>query len=43
VKISNKSFKSVSEFKYLGTSLRKKEIHEEIRSINSGNACYCSV
>jgi hypothetical protein len=45
IKIGNKSFKSVEEFKYLGTNLTKQNsIHEEIKSrLNMGNACYHSV
>jgi hypothetical protein len=43
IKISNKSFESVAEFKY--TTLTDQDcIHEEIKSrLNLGNACYHSV
>jgi hypothetical protein len=45
VKIDNKSFERVEEFKYLGTTLTNRySIHEEIKSrLKSGNACYHSV
>jgi hypothetical protein len=41
-KIDSKSFESMEEFKYLGTSLKNRNsIHEEIKSrLKSGNACY---
>jgi hypothetical protein len=45
IKIYNKSFERVEEFKYLGATLTKRNcIHEEIKSrLKSGNACYHSV
>jgi hypothetical protein len=45
MKIANRSFENVAQFKYLGTSVTDQLlIQEEIkRRLNSGNACYHSV
>jgi hypothetical protein len=45
IKIANRSFENVSEFKYLGTTATNQIlIQEEIkRRLNSGNVCYHSV
>ena len=45
MRIENRSFERVEEFKYLGTTLtNQNSIQEEIKSrLKSGNACYYSV
>jgi hypothetical protein len=45
IKIDNKSFERLEQFKYLGTTLtNRKSIHEEIRSrFKSENPCYHAV
>jgi hypothetical protein len=45
VRISNKSFETVKQFKYFGTTLtNQNSVHEEIKSrLKSGNACYHSM
>jgi hypothetical protein len=45
IKIANRSFENVSQFKYLGMTVTNRNfIQEEIkRRLNSGNACYHSV
>jgi hypothetical protein len=44
IKIANRSFGNVSQFRYFGTTVTNKNfIQEEIkRRLNSGNACYHS-
>jgi hypothetical protein len=42
IKIANRSFEDVANFRYLGTTLTGKNcMHKDIKSrLNSGNACY---
>jgi hypothetical protein len=44
IKIANRCFENVAKFKYLETTITKQNlIQEEIKRLNSGNACYNSV
>jgi hypothetical protein len=45
IKIANRSFENVSQFKYLGTKVTNQNVIQEAikRRLNSGNVCYHSV
>jgi hypothetical protein len=44
IKIANRPFENVSQFRYLGTTVtNQNSVQEKIRRLNSGNACYHSV
>jgi hypothetical protein len=45
IKIGNRCFENVEQFRYLGTTITNQNlIQEEIKGrLNSGNACYRSV
>jgi hypothetical protein len=45
IKIANRSFENLSQFKYLGTTVTNQNLiqEENKRRLNSGNACYHSV
>jgi hypothetical protein len=45
IKLADRSFENVAQFRYLGTAITKQNlIQEEIkRRLNSSNACYHSV
>jgi hypothetical protein len=45
IKIANRCFETVAQFRYLGTAITNQDlIQEEIkRRLNSGSACYHSV
>jgi hypothetical protein len=43
IKIANRSFEKVSQFKYLGMTVTNQNlIQEGIKRLNSGNVCYLS-
>jgi hypothetical protein len=45
IKIGNRSFENVSQFRYLGETIHIRILNQEEikRRLNSGNACYHSV
>jgi hypothetical protein len=45
IKIGNRRFENVAQFRYLGTTITNQYLIEEKikRKLNSGNACYHSV
>jgi hypothetical protein len=45
IKIANRSFENVSQFKHLGTTVTNQNVIQEKikRRLNSGNSCYHSV
>jgi hypothetical protein len=45
VKIANRSFENMAQYKYLGTTAASQNLlqEESKRRLNSGNACYHSV
>jgi hypothetical protein len=44
IKIGDRSFEKVAQFKYLGTAVTNENvIQEKIKRLNLGNACYHSV
>jgi hypothetical protein len=44
IKLANRLYENVSQFKYLGTTVTNKNlVQEEIKRSSSGNACYHSV
>jgi hypothetical protein len=44
IKIANRTFENVSQFKYFGTTVTNQNlIQEEIKRLRSDNACYHSL